>query len=206
MPYCANCGQQLTADARFCAACGRPVAQPQPVHAAPAQAPASQQPPEPVTAQATPVETPQPAQPPQPVSPQQAAPPVSPPGLAPTPVAPPPHASGLPQRARTMGMLCHLSAFAGFVFPFGNILGPLLMWLISREEHPFIDHNGKESVNFQISVIIFALICIPLLFIIVGFFLLFALAVYAVIAVIVASIRAANGEFFRYPITFRFLK
>ncbi len=105
-----------------------------------------------------------------------------------------------------MAMLCHLSAFAGFIFPLGNILGPLLIWLLSGKEHPFIDYHGKESLNFQISVIIFAIICIPLIFVIIGIFLLIALFIYTLIAVIVASVRAANGEYFRYPITFRFIK
>ena len=56
-------------------------------------------------------------------------------------------------------MLCHLSAFAGFTgIPFGTILGLLVIWLLKREESPFIDTHGKEALNFQISVIIYGII------------------------------------------------
>jgi uncharacterized Tic20 family protein len=47
-------------------------------------------------------------------------------------------------------MFCHIAAFAFFIFPFGNILGPLVIWLIKKETYPFVDEQGKESLNFQI--------------------------------------------------------
>lgn len=56
-------------------------------------------------------------------------------------------------------MLCHLSAFAGAVFPvFGNILGPLVVWLLRRKDSPFIDFHGRQSVNFQISLTIYLIV------------------------------------------------
>jgi len=60
---------------------------------------------------------------------------------------------------KTWGLFCHLSAFGLFVFPpFGNILGPLIIWLIKKDESPYVDKQGKESLNFQISFTIYAFI------------------------------------------------
>ena len=59
--------------------------------------------------------------------------------------------------ARMWAMMCHLSALAMYVLPtLGNIIGPLIVWLIKREESSFIDEHGKESLNFQISVTIYS--------------------------------------------------
>ena len=80
----------------------------------------------------------------------QAPPPINPP--PPTGPTPPPANSD--NDARMWNMLCHLGALAGFVFPFGNILGPLLVWQIKKNQIPSVDIHGKASVNFQISVTI----------------------------------------------------
>jgi hypothetical protein len=90
--------------------------------------------------------------------------------------------------------------------PFGNILGPLIIWLVKRNDHPFIDDQGKESLNFQITVMIAILICIPLMFVCVGFILAPAIGIAAVVLVIIASIRASKGEAYRYPWTLRLIK
>jgi uncharacterized Tic20 family protein len=50
--------------------------------------------------------------------------------------------------ARLWGMFCHLIAFSGYVVPFGSVLGPLIIWLIKKDEMPFVDDQGKESLNF----------------------------------------------------------
>lgn len=71
---------------------------------------------------------------------------------------------------RTWGMVCHLAALAGYLFPFGNIIGPLIVWLIKKEEMPFVADQGKESLNFQITMAILTAICIVLVFVMVGFF------------------------------------
>ena len=65
-------------------------------------------------------------------------------------------------------MACHLSALAGFLVPFGNIAGPLLVWLLKRAEIPLVDAHGKEALNFQITVSIAIAVCIPLMFILIG--------------------------------------
>ena len=55
---------------------------------------------------------------------------------------------------RMWGMFCHLAALAGFIIPFGNIIGPLIVWQIKKEEFPFVEDQGKESLKFQISIFI----------------------------------------------------
>lgn len=107
--------------------------------------------------------------------------------------------------ARLWGMLCHLTAFAGFIVPFGSIIAPLVIWLIKKNDIPFVDDQGKESINFQITVLIAAIICGILMFIGIGFLLLFALAIYAIIMVIIASIKANEGIAYRYPYTLRLI-
>lgn len=111
------------------------------------------------------------------------------------------------KQARTWGMICHLSALSVFIgIPFGNILGPLIVWLIKRNDHPFIDQQGKESLNFQISLLIYSTISAILVFVVVGIIFLIFLGILDVVAVIITSIKASDGEHFRYPLTIRFLK
>jgi uncharacterized protein len=106
---------------------------------------------------------------------------------------------------RTWDVLCHISALAGFVVPFGNILGPLIIWLIKKNEVPSVDAHGKESLNFQISVLIYMAVAAVLVLVVIGFFLLIGIAIAAIVLVVIASIKASNGELYRYPLTIRFL-
>lgn len=109
--------------------------------------------------------------------------------------------------ARNWAMLCHLASLVGFVGPvFGHILGPLVVWLIKKDEHPFIDEHGKESLNFQISMMIYSVAAIPTLCIFIGFFLLPLLVVLDAVFAIIAAIKASSGEHYRYPLTIRFVK
>lgn len=112
----------------------------------------------------------------------------------------------LTKDAKTFGMLCHLLAFAGFVIPLGNIIGPLVIWLMKKDEFPFVDDQGKESLNFQISLIIYALISGVLIIVVIGIFLLIAIGIFMIVMVIIATIRANEGQKYRYPLTIRLLK
>lgn len=108
--------------------------------------------------------------------------------------------------AKKWGMLCHLSALLGLVLvSFGHILGPLLVWLLKRDDHHFIDEQGKESLNFQISMTIYFVVAGLLMFVLIGFFLILILAVANVILVIIASVEAYKGRGYRYPLTIRFI-
>jgi len=103
--------------------------------------------------------------------------------------------------------VCHASALIGFFVPWaGHILGPLIVWLAKRGDSPEIDANGKESLNFQISMLIYNLIAGILCLILIGFVILFILHILNLVLVIVASIQASEGKFYRYPITIRLIK
>ena len=71
----------------------------------------------------------------------------------------------LSYEVRQAAMLCHFAAFLGFVFPFGSVVGPLILWQIKREKDGFIDDQGKEALNFQITVAIASAICYVLMFV-----------------------------------------
>jgi uncharacterized protein len=103
-------------------------------------------------------------------------------------------------------MACHLSALAGFVFPaFGHVLGPLIVWLIKRGESSEIDAHGKEALNFQISMLIYNLVAGVLCLLLIGFALLAALHILNVVFVILAAIKANEGQMYRYPFTIRLI-
>jgi uncharacterized Tic20 family protein len=110
------------------------------------------------------------------------------------------------QEVRQWAMLCHLSALLGIWIPFGNLIGPLILWQMKRETDPFIDAQGKEALNFQITVAIASLICFLLMVLIIGFFLLGILAIGALVLTIIAGVKANEGFPYRYPFTWRLIK
>ena len=103
-------------------------------------------------------------------------------------------------------MFCHLSAFAGYFFPFGGIIGPIICWISRRDESEWVNANGKASLNFQISILLYTILVIPLCFIIVGIPLLITLVILDIVCIIVASIRAAKGEVYKYPLSIPFIQ
>jgi len=112
-----------------------------------------------------------------------------------------------PKQAHMWGMLCHLLAFAGFIgIPFGNILGPLVIWLMKKDEMPFVDDQGKEALNFQISLTIYAIVSGILCLIFIGFLLLPAVLIFGFVMTIIGAVKANGGERYRYPLAIRFLK
>ena len=103
-------------------------------------------------------------------------------------------------------MLCHLSALAGYIIPFGNVLGPLLIWQIKKNEFPSVEEHGKAALNFQLTVLIALFVSIIasvlLSFVCIGFLLIpvvVAVGLCGLIFAIIAAIKASNGEAYRYP-------
>jgi hypothetical protein len=131
-------------------------------------------------------------------------------------------------------MACHLSALAGLIIPFGSILIPLIIWLTQKDKHPFINEQGKESVNFQISMIIYGFVfglitailsiflvlsyssayssgvnSLNLLFLSLSYLVLFIwilVLIFQLFVIIIASVRAYNGQSYHYPFNLRLLK
>ncbi len=111
------------------------------------------------------------------------------------------------KRDNTMGMLCHLLSLVQLLgVPAGNILGPLVIWLMKKEEDPFVDECGKESLNFQISMTIYMIISGILVLLVVGIFMLMVLVVVNIVYSIIAAIKASEGTSYTYPFTIRFIK
>jgi uncharacterized Tic20 family protein len=108
--------------------------------------------------------------------------------------------------AKQKGMLCHILSLAGIIVPFGNLIGPLIIWQVKKAEHPFIDDQGKESVNFQILISIALIVSALLICVVVGFFLLPIVGLAGLILGILGGVKANNGEAYRYPFNIRFIK
>lgn len=102
-------------------------------------------------------------------------------------------------------MLCHFSVFTVFFIPFGNIISPLIIWLIKKDELPFVDDQGKEVVNFQITLTIYLIASTILSFLLVGIPLLIGLLIFGFIVTIIAAMKANDGEKYRYPMNIRFI-
>jgi uncharacterized Tic20 family protein len=108
---------------------------------------------------------------------------------------------------RTWCVLAHASALLGFVVPYAfHILGPLIIWLAKRNDSPEIDAHGKESLNFQVSMLLYNIVAGILCLVLIGFALLFILHILNLVLVIVASIQASEGKLYRYPIAIRLIK
>ena len=118
-----------------------------------------------------------------------------------------PEASGgTPTGDNTMAMLCHLLSLTQFIIPIGNIVGPLILWLVKKDQDAFVDATGKEVLNFQISMTIYALVCLLLMLVFIGIILLPILMIVNVVFTIVAGIKANDGELYKYPFTIQFIK
>jgi uncharacterized protein len=120
---------------------------------------------------------------------------------------PVPDTPGTPsENERTWGMLAHLSALAGLVFPMvGNILGPLFVFLARGDRSAFVAAHAKEALNFNITVTLAAVVSALLMLVFVGFLLLCALFIAWLVMTLMAAIRASEGAAYRYPFALRFL-
>jgi len=119
----------------------------------------------------------------------------------------PPAAVPLEVQQRNWATFTHLSALTGLVTGgFGFFLGPLVMWLIKKNEMPIVDAAGKEAVNFQLTLLIGVLISSLLVLILIGIPMLIAIGIYDVVMVIIAAVKTSDGVVYRYPLTIRFIQ
>jgi uncharacterized Tic20 family protein len=113
----------------------------------------------------------------------------------------------LPREACKWAMICHIVALVGLLGNgIGFLLGPLLAWLIKKDDHPFIDEQGKEAVNFQITMFIAAFLSALLVLVLIGILFLIVVGILMIVFPIIAAIRANEGEHYRYPLSIRFIK
>ena len=121
-------------------------------------------------------------------------------------------AAGLPDsNARQWGMLAHLSGLAAWMIGL-PMVGPLVVYLAKKDEHPFIADQAREALNFNLSwfiyMLVLGLVTFVLIFLIVGFLLIpviVALAIGWIVLSVIAAIKANNGEAYRYPLTIRMI-
>lgn len=114
--------------------------------------------------------------------------------------------SGSSSSVRTWCILAHATALVGFLVPVaGHLVGPLIIWLAKRQDSPEIDAHGKESMNFQISMLIWNAIALILCLVLIGIPILILLHILNIIFVIVASIQASEGKLYRYPLAIRLI-
>jgi uncharacterized Tic20 family protein len=104
---------------------------------------------------------------------------------------------------RKWAFFAHLSALSGVIVPFGNVLGPLIIWQIKKDEMPFVAQQAKEALNFQITVSLALLACFLLFIVVIGVFLLPVVGIGALVLTIIAAVSANDGKPYRYPFTWR---
>lgn len=110
------------------------------------------------------------------------------------------------QEQKTWGMVAHLASLAGLIIPLGNLVGPLIVWLVKKDTMPFVDDQGKEALNFNITVFIAALVSGLLTLVLIGFLLLLVVGLGWLILTIIAALKANEGTAYRYPFTLRLIK
>jgi uncharacterized Tic20 family protein len=143
-----------------------------------------------------------------------AAPPPPPPDPAPastpapSPTSPPASATGTPSKEELdFAMFTHLAGLLDLTsIPGGGLIGPLIMWLIKKDTMPFVDDQGKEAVNFHITVAIAMLVSWALVFACIGVVMLVVVGVASIVFSIIGAIAASKGEAYRYPLTLRLVK
>lgn len=115
--------------------------------------------------------------------------------------------AGPSRDARKWAMICHVIALVGLLGNgIGFLLGPLILWMIKKEDDPFVDEQGKEAVNFQITMFLAMMLSAVLALVLIGFVLLVIGFLMMIIFPIIAAMKANEGEHYRYPISIRFIK
>lgn len=114
---------------------------------------------------------------------------------------------GLSPDAKKWAMLCHLSALSGLLGNgIGFLVGPLVVWLLKKNDDPFIDMHGKEAVNFQITMFLALFVSLFLILVLIGIVLIFIVGAMMIIFPIIGALKADRGEEYKYPFTIRFIK
>lgn len=106
----------------------------------------------------------------------------------------------VPSDSRGWAAAAHLIPFVGLSF-----IAPLIIWLIKRDEDAFVEEHAREALNFQISIIIYFIVSAILIIILIGLVLLVVVGIYAFVVMIIAGVKAATGQRYRYPLIIRFV-
>lgn len=104
------------------------------------------------------------------------------------------------QDEKNLGLIMHVLSLVGF-----SLIGPLIVWLVKKDESAFINAQGRELLNFQISFLIYAIVCIPLCFVLIGIPLLIVVGLASFILTIIGLVKATEGKIYRFPVTIKML-
>jgi uncharacterized Tic20 family protein len=104
------------------------------------------------------------------------------------------------QDEKNLALIMHVLSLVGF-----SLIGPLIVWLVKKDESPFINAQGRELLNFQISFLIYAIVCIPLCFVLIGIPLLIVVGLASFILTIIGLVKATEGKIYRFPVTIKML-
>lgn len=116
----------------------------------------------------------------------------------------PPTPTPTAEQVRQWTLILHLSQYAGLIVPFANLVAPIVIWQLKKNDMPELDAHGKHVVNWQISMLIYAAVSAVLMFVLIGFLMLGILAILYLVFPLIGSIKANNGEFWHYPLTIKF--
>jgi uncharacterized protein len=109
-------------------------------------------------------------------------------------------APSLTSNDRLWSVLCHLSWFVGFPFFF-----PLVVYLVMKQDSPFVAYHAKEALNFHLSLLLYALCSLPFLLILLGVPILIAIVAGGLVLSIIAAVKTSENRLYRYPMTIRFI-
>ena len=116
------------------------------------------------------------------------------------------HEANISDNDKDLAVAAHLLAFSGLVFPFGHILGPLIMFLLKKDESAFVRRHSLEALNFQISTTLYYIIAVLLTFFCIGLFLILPILVLQFVCTIIAAVRASERREYEYPLTLRLIQ
>ena len=102
-------------------------------------------------------------------------------------------------------LFTHLGGLGMFILPFGNIIIPMVIWISKKQEFPGVDVHGKAVLNFQISMTIWVLIAVFLIFLVIGFPILIVLGILQIVFVIIGTLKADQGILYKYPLSITFI-
>jgi uncharacterized Tic20 family protein len=110
-------------------------------------------------------------------------------------------------RERTFATWMHLSGLCSYIgIPVGHILVPLVLWLLKRNESAFLDQQGREILNFQLTITFYLIFSYLLVYLLIGFLMIAIVVLLHIVATIVAAVKTYEGQIFRYPVTIRVIK
>jgi uncharacterized protein len=115
---------------------------------------------------------------------------------------------GSTSEERMWAMLCHLSSFLT-IFPGANVIAPLVLWMIKRDASPLVADQGKEVLNFQITMLIFYAVMVACFVTVIlfplGLTLVVLLPLWHLVLTIIGAIKAYDGQYYRYPLAIRLI-